>query len=312
MLHPALEPYVRAVTQSLAPDPASVSPADRRAAYRLLAESMRGELEPVDSITDVTLELEGRALAARLYRPLLDEAKALVVYFHGGSFVAGDLDTHDELCRRLAANTRMRFLAVDYRLAPENKFPASINDAVDVIRYVSAHFADFAHAGSKLIVMGDSAGATLIAVATALTRSEPLGIAAQVLIYPTLGPEMLTDSSHTYAKGYLLDVDHLRYDYGQYLGEWRDHTDPRVSPLMFANLTGAPPAIVLVAECDPLRDEGVAYAGLLEHFGVPVELLEAEGMIHGFLRMGGLVPEAIEIVDDLAAHMHRYVESVSP
>jgi acetyl esterase len=160
--------------------------------------------------------------------------------------------------------------------------------------------------------MGDSAGATLIAVATALTRSEPLGIAAQVLIYPTLGPEMLTDSSHTYAKGYLLDVDHLRYDYGQYLGEWRDHTDPRVSPLMFANLTGAPPAIVLVAECDPLRDEGVAYAGLLEHFGVPVELLEAEGMIHGFLRMGGLVPEAIEIVDDLAAHMHRYVESASP
>ena len=309
MLHPALEPYVQAVTQSPAPHPSWLSATDRRAAYRLLAESMRGELEPVDTITDVSLDLEGRSLAARLYRPLHDEAKALVVYFHGGSFVAGDLDTHDELCRRLTAGTRMRFLAVDYRLAPENQFPASINDAVDVIRYVSAHFTDFAHTGSKLIVMGDSAGATIVAVATALTRTEPLGIAAQVLIYPTLGPEMLTDSSHTYARGYLLDVDQLRHDYGQYLGEWRDHTDPRVSPLMFADLTGAPPAIVLVAECDPLRDEGVAYAGLLEHFGVPVELLEAEGMIHGFLRMSGLVPEAIEIIDDLAAHMHRYAES---
>jgi acetyl esterase len=110
----------------------------------------------------------------------------------------------------------------------------------------------------------------------------------------------------------MLDIDHLRYDYGLYLGEWSDHTDPRVSPLMFADLAGAPAAIVVVAQCDPLRDEGVAYAGLLEHFAVPVELLEAEGMVHGFLRLGELVPEALEVVDDLAAHMHRYVEQASP
>jgi acetyl esterase len=159
--------------------------------------------------------------------------------------------------------------------------------------------------------MGDSAGATLLTVACALTRGEGLGVAAQVVIYPTLGPELFTGSVHTYGADHVLDVDHLRYDYGLYLGEWRDHSDPRVSPLMFDDLSGAPPAIVVVAQCDPLRDEAVAYAGLLEHFGVRVELLEAEGMIHGFLRLPVMVPVALEIIDDLAAHMHQYVELAS-
>jgi acetyl esterase len=159
--------------------------------------------------------------------------------------------------------------------------------------------------------MGVSAGASLVAVASALTRQENLGVAAQVLIYPTLGPDLVTESSHTYASGYLLELDHLRYDYQQYLGTWSDHTDPRITPLMFDDLSGAPSAIVLVAECDPLRDEGVAYAGLLEHFGVSVELLEAEDMVHGFLELGALVPETLDIVDDLADHMHRFVEHAS-
>jgi acetyl esterase len=311
MVHPALEPYVRAIRANPAPHPSTVSIEERRATYRQLAEANRGEPEPVESVVDGEVALEGRTLSTRLYIPFKDENKALVVYFHGGAFVAGDLETHDGLCRRLSADTRMRFLAVDYRLAPENKFPAGIDDAVDVIRYVRTHLSDYAASGAQLIVMGDSSGGSLVSVAAALTRNEGLGIAAQVIIYPTLGPELLTDSAHTYGVGYMHDLDHLRYDYSQYLGEWGDHTDPRVTPLLFDDLTGAPPAIVVVAECDPLRDEGVAYAGLLEHFGVPVELLEAEGMLHGFLRMGALVPEALEIVDDLAEHMRRYVEIAS-
>jgi acetyl esterase len=269
---------------------------------------MRGEPEAVASVLDDQISLEGRALGSRMYVPPHDEGKAMVLFFHGGGFIMGDLDTHDALCRRLCADTGMRFLAVDYRLAPEHPFPASVDDAVDTIRYVASHMAEFARADAELIVMGDSAGAALAAVASALTRHENFGVAAQVLIYPTLGPELLTESAHTYATGYLLEVDHLRYDYTQYLGDWKDHSDPRVSPLMFDDLRGAPPAIVVVAECDPLRDEGVAYAGLLEHFGVRVELLEAEDMVHGFLEMGALVEETLDIVDDLAEHMHRYVE----
>lgn len=270
-----------------------------------------GVAEEVASVRDVQLDLEERSLRARLYVPLNDEAKALVIYFHGGGFVVGDLDTHDALCRRLCADTRMRFLSVDYRLAPEHPFPAGINDAIDTIRFVTQRIAEFDDPDSKVIVMGDSAGATLMTVACALTRHEQLPIVAQVIIYPTLGPELFTDSVHAYGAGHVLDVEHLRYDYELYLGEWRDHSDPRVTPLMFDDLTGAPPAIVVVAQCDPLRDEAVAYAGLLEHFGVRVELLEAEGMIHGFLRLPVMVPEALEIIDDLAVHMHQYVEHAS-
>jgi acetyl esterase len=309
MVHPSLEPYVNAVRAEPATHPSLLSADERRATYRETALAVRGEPEAVDSIRDVALELEGRTLPARLYIPFQDESKALVVYFHGGGFVVGDLDTHDGLCRLLSSDTRMRFLSVDYRLAPEHPFPCGINDAVDTIRYVTANLSSFDDPGAELIVMGDSAGATLMTVACALTRNENLGIAAQVVIYPTLGPDLFTDSVHEYGEGHVLDIDHLRYDYGLYLDGWTDHSDPRVTPLMFEDLTGAPPAIVVVAECDPLRDEAVAYAGLLEHFGVRVELLEAEGMIHGFLRLPSVVPEALEIIDDLAVHMHRYVEA---
>ena len=309
MVHPSLEPYLNAVRAKPATHPSLLSVDERRAAYRDLALANRGDPQSVASVRDVELVLEGRTLGARLYVPLEDESKAVVVYFHGGGFVVGDLDTHDALCRRLSSDTRMRFLSVDYRLAPEHPFPAGINDAVDTIRYVFEHLEEFENAGAELIVMGDSAGATLMTVACALTRGENLGIAAQVVIYPTLGPELFTDSVHKYGVGYALDIDHLRYDYGLYLNGWTDRSDPRVTPIMFEDLTGAPPAIVVVAECDPLRDEAVAYAGLLEHFGVRVELLEAKGMIHGFLRLTTMVPEALEIIDDLAEHMHRYVEA---
>jgi len=309
MVHPSLEPYVNAVRAEPASHPSLVSADERRVAYRETALTHRGDVQPMESIDDVELALDDRTLHARLYVPLDDESKALVIYFHGGGFVVGDLDTHDALCRRLSADARMRFLSVDYRLAPEHPFPAGINDAVDTIRYVLAHLAEFDDPDAEVIVMGDSAGATLMTVACALTRNENLGIVAQVVIYPTLGPELFTDSVHKFGVGHALDIDHLRYDYGLYLGGWTDHSDPRISPLMFDDLTGAPPAIVVVAECDPLRDEAVAYAGLLEHFGVRVELLEAEGMIHGFLRLPTMVPEALEIIDDLAVHMHRLVEA---
>jgi len=309
MVHPSLEPYVNAVRADPAPHPSHVSAHERRAAYRETALANRGDPQPVESVRDVDLALDDRTLPARLYVPFDDESKALVVYFHGGGFVVGDLDTHDALCRRLSSDTRMRFLSVDYRLAPEFPFPAGINDAVESIRYVLTHLAEFDDSDAKVIVMGDSAGATLVTVACALTRHEDLGVVAQVVIYPTLGPELFTNSVHEFGVGHALDIDHLRYDYGLYLDGWTDHGDPRVTPLMFDDLTDVPPAIVVVAECDPLRDEAVAYAGLLEHFGVRVELLEAEGMIHGFLRLPTMVPEALEIIDDLALHMHRYVEA---
>lgn len=307
MIHPALRQYVDDMRAHPAPHPASIDITHRRSSYREAAKALWPTPEPLDEVRDCTFELAGRSAAGRLYVPFGDEARGIVVYFHGGSFVVGDLETHDGVCRRLAVDTAMRFLAIDYRLAPEHPFPSGLEDAIDVLRYVSAHRGEYGDPSASLFVMGDSAGATLATVAASITRHDGIGVVAQVLLYPTLGPEMVTDSAHTFGTGYWLELDHLRYDYGQYLGG-ADHTDPRVSPLLSTDLAGSPSAIVVVASCDPLRDEAVAYAGLLEHYGVRVELLEAEGMVHGFIRLGGSFPDALAIVDDLAAHMHRLVE----
>ncbi len=309
MIDPAFEPIVREARQHPTPFPVSIE--ERRQAFRDEAQTLRGELAPMAAVEERAIDLDGRTLRARLYVPAHEESRALVVYFHGGSFVAGDLETHDWLCRRLAFDTRVRMLAVEYRLAPEHPFPAGLDDAVDVIRHVGLHRGDFGDADARLILMGDSAGANLATGAATLLRDASLDVAAQVLIYPTLGPELVTDSAHRFATGFLLEVDHLRYDYSLYLGNFSDHTDPRVTPLLSNDLARVAPAVIVVAECDPLRDEGVAYAGLLEHFGIAVELLEAKGMVHGFLEMGAVVPSALEILDELAEHVHRLVERAS-
>ena len=311
MVHPSMEPFVLAAKEHPRPHPSTLTPLERRRLYLEQAGSLWPSPEPLAVVSDVRLALPGRDLDARLYVPDVDEEGSLVVYFHGGSFVAGDLDSHDGLCRRLAADTKMRYLSVAYRLAPEHPFPAGLDDARDAITYAARHRAEFAGAHASLIVMGDSAGATLATAALNQLRTSDVDVAAQVLLYPTLGPGLLTDSGHVYHSGFLLDVDHLRYDYGQYLGAFANVTDERVSPLLASDLTGAPPAIIVVAECDPLRDEAVAYAGLLEHFGVRVELLEAHGMLHGFLRLGGIVPDALSVVDDLAEHLRRVVASAA-
>jgi acetyl esterase len=200
---------------------------------------------------------------------------------------------------------------VEYRLAPESPFPASVNDAIDAVRLIGSNIEHYVDCDAPIILVGDSAGGTLAAVAAAATRGDEITIAAQILIYPTLGPEMVTESSHRFGSGFLLDNDQLRLDYAAYLGDFTDHVDQRVSPLMALDLTGSPPAIVVIAECDPLRDEAIAYAGLLEHFSTPVEILEAQGMVHGFLMFGAVVPDALAILDDLATHLHRIVEAAS-
>jgi len=308
VIHQEIEKLLVAAREFPEAHPSTIDPAVRRAQYREGALSILGDMAPVASRRDLDLVLEGRTIAARLYTPNGDEEKALALYFHGGSFVVGDLDTHEGVHRRLCDDLKMKVLAVDYRLAPDHPFPAGLNDTVDSLHYVSSHLGEFGATDHELVVIGDSAGATLVAVASVLTKDEDLNIAAQVLIYPTMGPDVVTNSVHEFGHGYFLEMDHLQYDYQQYLGAFTDHTDPRVSPLFFTELSGVPPTVLVVAEYDPLRDEGLAYAGLLEHYGVPVEILEAQGMVHGFIRMGAIIPDTMDILDDLAVHVHKYVE----
>jgi len=289
------------------PHPSAISYVERRQASRDYYLHQPPLAANIAEVRDITLPLPGREVRTRLYVPEHESHGALVIYAHGGSFVEGDLDTHDALVRRLASDTHMRFLAVDYALAPESPFPAGLHDIMDTVRYVARNHDAFDVLDAPLLLMGDSAGACLVAVAAVELRHEDLGVVGQVLAYPTLGPEVVTKSSHDYATGFLLEMDYLRADYAQYLQGVTDHTDPRVTPLFYGDVAGAPPAIVVVAEFDPLRDEGITYAGLLEHSGVRVEVLEAKGMLHGFLRHGNEVPDALDILDDVAAHMAAFV-----
>ncbi len=309
MVHPALQAMVDEARAHPSPAPWTLDVDVRREQYRVQSHDLWPEVDERVATRDLVVTLPGRDVAARLYVPPGDDGSALVVYFHGGSFVMGDLESHDAVVRRLASDTAMRYLAVDYRLAPEHPFPAAVDDAVDVLRWAGARRESLSTAQAAIVVMGDSVGATLAAVSAALTRYDDHAVAAQVLLYPSMGPSMLTDSGHVYNTGFLLNLESLRYDYSQYLGADADPTDPRVSPLLFDDLTGSPPALVVVAQCDPLRDEAVAYAGLLEHFAVPVDLVEARGMLHGFLRLGGTVPASLEILDDVARRLRRVLTS---
>ena len=308
MLHPDFAAMVVEEEQHPEPNPRTYDAAQRRRDYRVAALDVWREPAEMEQVVDGAVPLPGREIRYRLYVPPNDAGDTLVVYFHGGSFVVGDLDTHDGLCRRLAVDTTARFLAVDYRLAPEHHFPAPLDDAIEMLRYVSQNKQEFASESVRLVVMGDSAGANLATVAAAQVRHE-IKLAAQVLIYPTLGAEIVTASAKKFGHGFLLDIENLRFDYGQYVGSGVSHTDERVSPLFARNLQDVAPAIIVVAEFDPLRDEAIAYAGLLEHYGVRVVTLEALGMPHGFLRLGGRVPDALAIVDEIASHVRDFVSA---
>jgi acetyl esterase len=298
-LNPDLERVVRAFDAD-GTSPHGGELGDRRRRYRGISGAFWPQPDTEVSARDLVIGVQP-PLPARHYAGTTDGSTTLLVFFHGGSFVLGDLESHDAMCRHLVATTGMDLIAIQYRLAPEWPFPSAVDDAVGVARYVSAHVGEVCPAAMRLVLIGDSAGAALAAAASALTRNEGLRVAAQVLLYPTAGPAIVTRSAHEYGRHALLDVEQLRLDYAQYLGA-ADATDPRASLLTAEDLRAAPPTVLVVAEFDPLRDEGVAYAALLQHFGVPVRLLEAEGMVHGFLRLGS-VPAVHTVYERLAQEL---------
>jgi acetyl esterase len=240
----------------------------------------------------------------RVYTPI--EAKGALlpglIFFHGGGFVIGDLDTHDDLCRVLANQSGCRVVSVDYRLAPECCFPAAIEDCDAATKYISAHAADFGIRADQLAVGGDSAGGNLAAVVSQLARTDGPKIGFQLLIYPVtqLGqPEM--PSMKENAKGYFLERESMDWFTRMYCPDAAHRSDPRLSPLLAKDLSSLPPAYVVTAGFDPLRDEGKAYADKLADAGVPVTYVNYPGMIHGFFSMRGLIPKAREAVAAAAA-----------
>lgn len=232
---------------------------------------------PVARVTDE----DAAGVPVRVYDPGVHENAPVVLYCHGGGFVLCDLESHDGFCRALALATGAAVVSVDYRRAPEHPFPAAPEDAYTALLWAAETFPD-----RRIAVAGDSAGANLATVLTLLARDrDGPRIACQALYYPMLDPTRSRPSYGENGQGYFLTSDHLRWYWDAYLPDPADRTDPRAAPLAGADLSGLPPAHVVTAGFDPLRDEGLAYAAALTAAGVPVEAHHYAGMFHGFLTM---------------------------
>jgi acetyl esterase len=237
----------------------------------------------------------------RVYRPDGDDLPVLV-WYHGGGFTIGDLETADATCRQLATRGGCVVVSADYRLAPEHPFPAAVDDGWDVLTWVGQHGADIGGDTSRLAVGGDSAGGNVAAVVTHLTRDRGgPALALQVLVYPWTDLRMGHPSVEENADGYLLTRDTLAWFRNHYVGaNEADVLNPLASPLLAEDLSGLPPALIITAEFDPLRDEGEEYGRRLEQAGVPVKVHRYDGMIHGFFPLVGVFDACNQAVDEAA------------
>jgi acetyl esterase len=267
----------------------TLSPKEARQLFR---ETRPASTPPAPAIGAVK-DLSAGGIPVRVYRPsgVPDSTRLpVLVYYHGGGWVIGDLDTHDTLCRQLTAGAGISVVSVDYRLAPEHKFPAAADDAWAATTWIVAHAAELGVDGSRLAVGGDSAGGNLAAV-VALQARDAGGpnIRLQVLNYPVTDVGAETQSYRDLADGYMLTRDGMRWFIAHYLGKPQDAEDWRASPIRAKSFAGVAPALIITAGYDPLRDEGDAYAQKLRAAGVSVDHVSFGGMVHGFIPMGKLI-----------------------
>jgi acetyl esterase len=289
--------------------------APSEARKRMLRDALvhAGETVPVGNVRELSVPGATGPLRARHYAPqdLHDpkEPQPLLVFFHGGGFVIGGLDTHDPACRALCRHGRMHVLAVDYRLAPEEPFPAAVEDARAAFHWACAHAAGFGADPSRVAVGGDSAGGNLAAVLSQLAKREGgPAPAAQLLLYPSVDRTVVRPSMELFADGFFLSRDDVEWYTRQYLGEHGKVTDPLVSPLLAKDVSGLAPALVVTAGFDPLRDEGEAYAAALRAAGTPSMLRRFDGLIHGFINLVGLSRACREALIEVAGALRAMLD----
>jgi acetyl esterase len=299
LLTPAMAGVLSRIQRAGRPPLHTLAPAQARAAYERAAEVLDLPRAPLARVEQLSLPAaDGAALPARLYAPS-HEALPALLFFHGGGFVIGGLETHDSLCRQLALRSGCAVVALDYRLAPEHPFPTAVQDAWAAMRHLADHAAAFGLRPGALAVGGDSAGGTLAAVSALHARDIGLPLALQLLITPGTSATTDTPSHRMFGSGFLLDAVGIQWFFDHFIPRPQRH-DWRFAPLE-ADVDGSAPACVLLAECDPLVDEGLAYADKLRAAGVPVQLELVRGVTHDFIKMGRALKEAGVALDAAAA-----------
>ena len=297
-----LDPHLAGMLQMMASAGAKPihesTPAEARAGFLMLTAGSRTpeQIVPVASVQDTTVDGAAGPLKARIYRPEGDGPFPTVAFFHGGGYVIGDLDTHDNTCRDICRGAQAVVVSVDYRLAPEHPFPAGIDDAVAATQWVIAHAGELG-GNATVAVAGDSAGGNFSAVVAQQLRDAGIPLAAQFLIYPAVDH---ADASHPSVeqngKGYFLEAETMAWFYNHYAGGFGDTLDARLAPLQAKSLANLPPAVVVTAEFDPLRDAAIAYVAALNAAGGQAEHIPGPGMIHGFYDLGRWSPGAQAVI----------------
>lgn len=296
MLHPQTQALLRLIEEKAFPPTHTLTPDQARQFYL----QRKTFTQPAPPEVGAVRELEARGadgpVPVRYYRPAgsaAGDVLPVLMYFHGGGWVIGDLETHDVLCRQLCNQSGCAVVSVHYRLAPESRFPAAFDDALAATRWVHAQAASLQVDPQRIAVGGDSAGGNLAAaVAIAAREAGDLPLAFQLLIYPATDQRRGAPSHTTNGQGYLLTKESMDYYHDHYLGGASHDLDWRASPLLHEDLSRLPPALVLIAGFDPLRDEGMQYADKLSAAGTRATLVNFERQVHGFITMGKVLDEA--------------------
>ena len=314
-LDPQIEYVLGLIEQSPYPELHTVSAEEARQIFEATAPALNVRPESIFRSEDRWIDgVEGKILI-RIYtphEPAPGELLPILVFYHGGGFVIGSLDSYDNLCRAIANRTDCIVVSVDYRLAPEHKFPAAVDDALEAYQWVIDHAGELDGDAGRMAIGGDSAGGNITAVTAIGIRDEGyMAPLLQILIYPVAGGAPETPSHYEFAEGLLLTRASILWFYDQYLDRPEDATDPRFAPLLADDLSDLPPALVIVAGHDPLRDEGIAYADRLGQAGVEAELVNYEGMVHGFLSLADAVDQGKLAIDRVATALRTAFKDVS-
>ena len=317
LLTPAMRGLIDRIARAGHPPLHALSPDQAKAAYAAGAGVVDIPSHKLARVEDLVIPArDGFELPARLYAPASEQPLPVLLYLHGGGFTVGNIATHEPLCRHLAHLAHCAVVSLDYRLAPEWKFPTAVHDAWDALGWLRDKATSLGLDGTRIAVGGDSAGGTLAAVTAIAARDAGWPLALQLLFYPGTAGHQDTRSHKTFAHGFILEEPHISYFFSHYLRDPQDRDDWRFAPLdgvdesgQVRDLDDVAPAWIGLAECDSLTDEGVMYADRLRMAGVPVDLEIYAGVVHGFIQFGRAIPTALTAHNDAArALRHAFGE----